>query len=165
MVLDLPGPIVYWFDTCSFMELRRSYPRPAFDPVWDFVVELLQSRRILSVEDVYLELKQQDDEIAQWIDRWKANFIILDDDIQNRAREILSQFPTLIDIKRGKSSADPFLIAAALVRRGIIVTEENRSGGPNKVKIPDVAGRLNIQCLKLLQLLQREHFRSVAPPA
>jgi hypothetical protein len=160
MIAALILPQSYWFDTCSFTELRRTYPMPVFDPVWQFVGQLLSERRILSIEDVFIELEQQDDEIARWISNWEDNFISLDDTIQIKAREILATSPKLVDLRKGKSSADPFLISAAAVNHGgIIVTEENPSGGPPKVKIPDVARSLNISCIKLLDVLQREDFR------
>lgn len=162
MALDIPSRPVYWFDTCSFTELRRSYPRPLFDPVWSFVGDLLQSHRILSIEDVYLELNQQDDEIARWIEPWEDRFISLDEPIQLRARELLQTFPKLVDLKKGKSSADPFLVAAASVHVGTIVTEEKPSGGPQKVKIPDVARSLGVPCINLLQVMKQEGFRTAA---
>lgn len=165
MVFPPASNPILWFDTCSFTELRRSYPKPVFDPVWDFVGNLFLIDRILSIEDVYIELQQQDDEVAAWIEQWEDCFIPLDDSIQTRAREILASFPSLVDLRRGKSSADPFLIAAASVRGGIIVTEENPSGGPHKVKIPDAAGRLGLPCIKLLQVLQQEGFRLATPTA
>jgi hypothetical protein len=155
-------PPTLWFDTCSFTELRRSYPKPEFESVWQFVEQLLSSGRILSIDEIYIELAQQDDEVFNWVSQWEDNFIPLDDAIQLRAREILVRFPTLIDLRKGKSGADPFLIAVAAVRGGIIVSEENRSGGPPKVKIPDVALSLNITCIKFLNVLRQEGYRSTA---
>ena len=149
-----------WFDTCSFTELRRSYPKQEFESVWQFVEQLLNSGRIFSIDEVYIELAQQDDEIFQWVSQWEDKFIPLDDAIQTKALEILSRFPTLIDLRKGKSGADPFLIAVAAVRGGIIVSEENRSGGPPMVKIPDVALSFGIPCMKFLNVLRQEGYRS-----
>jgi hypothetical protein len=162
MIAQAPIPPTLWFDTCSFTELRRSYPKPEFESVWKFVEQLLSSGRILSIDEVYIELEQQDDEVFQWVSQWNGNFIPLDDAIQIKAREILSEFPTLIDLRKGKSGADPFLIAVAAVRGGTIVSEENRSGGPPKVKIPDVALSLDVTCIKFLNVLRQEGYRSTA---
>ena len=87
-------------------------------------------------------------------------FVPLEQDIQLEARNILATYPTLIDIRKGKGSADPFLVAAAKVRGGIIVTEENHSGGPPTKKIPDVCEVLQVPCIKLIELFRRENLRT-----
>jgi hypothetical protein len=159
MAAQPQGQIIYWFDACSFLELQRRYPRPTFDAIWTFISSLLTIRRIMSTEDVYIELGRQDDEIAAWLTEWKNNFVPLDTPIQGKVREILRQFPHLLDLKTGKSSADPFLLATAIVRRGIVVSEEKFSGGPDRVKIPDVARTLGVPCIKFLEFVQREGLR------
>lgn len=76
--------------------------------------------------------------------------------MQVSARAILATYPTLIDVKKRKSSADPFLIAAAIVHKAAVVTEERPSGGPGKVKIPDVCREMKIPCMTLLEMMLRE---------
>jgi hypothetical protein len=84
-------------------------------------------------------------------------FLPLTEDIQQKAKEILVTHPTLVDIKRRKSGADLFLIAAAIVRGGIVVTQEKlRGGSPKVVKIPHVCEAYGVRCIPLLALLQQE---------
>ena len=54
---------------------------------------------------------------------------------------------------------DVFVIAAAIVHGCSVVTEEKPSGGPGKVKIPDVCKALKIECLNMLGMLRREGMR------
>jgi hypothetical protein len=143
-------------DTCSFTELRRTYPRPHFDAVWKLVERVADEGRILSVDDVFLELNAQDDEVADWARTRRGLFLPLTDDVQRKAREILASHPTLIDVKKKKSGADPFLIALALLRGAAVVTQERKSGGPPTVKIPDVCAAHRVRCIPLLVLLQDE---------
>lgn len=152
----------YWFDACSFTEIRRVYPRDNFEPVWLLIEQLVEAGQIRSVEDVYLELQAQDDDLAAWAEHRKQYFTPLEETIQREARNILVRFPTLINLRSNKtsSSADPFLIACAVVHGGTVVTQEGRSGGPPKVKIPDVCGQLGIGCVKLLDILRNEGLRS-----
>lgn len=152
----------YWFDTCSFTEVRRVYPRDNFEAVWLLIEELVEANHIRSVEDVYLELQAQDDDLAIWAQVRRQHFLRLDEPIQREARNILGRFPTLIDLRssRTSSSADPFLIACAVVHGGTVVTQEGRSGGPPKVKIPDVCDQLGISCIRLLDVLRNEGLRS-----
>ncbi len=153
---------LYWFDTCSFTQLRRVYPRENFERVWELIETLATQGRIKSVEDVLLELQDQDDDVATWATGHSDLFVDLELPIQQQARAILARFPTLLSFRnaRGSSSADPFLVACAIVYGGIIVTEEQRSGGPPRVKIPDVCEQLNIRCFKLLEVLRCEGLRT-----
>jgi Domain of unknown function (DUF4411) len=87
-------------DTSSFTELRRTYPRPAFDAVWRLLERVATDGRLLSVEDVLRELNAQDDEIAAWARARRHLFLPLTEDIQQKAREILATHHTLVDLKR-----------------------------------------------------------------
>jgi hypothetical protein len=147
---------IYMVDTCSFTELRRTYPRPAFDAVWRLIEGLELEGRLLSVDEVLIELQAQDDEIAKWAEARPHVFLPLIPNIQVQARRILASHPTLLDMKRKKSSADPFLIAAAIIKRATVVTQEKKSGGPPAVKIPDVCLAYGVPCIGLLRLLQDE---------
>jgi hypothetical protein len=147
---------LYMVDTCSFTELRRTYPRPYLDAVWRLVERVADDGRLLSVEEVFNELQAQDDEVAQWAMARRSLFLPLTEDIQQKAREILISHRTLVNIRRKKSGADPFLIAAAIVHNAIVVTKEKKSGGPPAVKIPDVCEAYGVRCIPLLTLLQQE---------
>jgi len=150
-----PAP-VYVVDTCSFTELRRTYPRPHFDAVWKLIERVADEGRLVSVEDVFLELDAQDDEVAEWARARRGLFLPLTEELQAKAREILSTHPTLVDVKKRKSGADPFLVALGVLRHACVVTQERRSGGPPAVKIPDVCAAYGVRCVPLLQLLQDE---------
>ena len=65
----------------------------------------------------------------------------------------------MLDLKKSKSGADPFLIAVAMLHKCSIVTEEKPSGGPHKSKIPDVCKAYSIECIPLLEMLRRECLR------
>jgi hypothetical protein len=147
-------------DTCSFTELRRTYPRPHFKSVWTLIERLVTDGRLLSVEEVYIELKAQDDEVAEWAEQHKDIFLPLTEEIQLKAREILKRHPTLVDLKKKKSGADAFLIAAALLGGAAVVTQEEKSGGSPTVKIPDVCAFHAIRCIPLLELLKAERLTS-----
>lgn len=155
-----PEDTLYMIDACSFTELRRVYPKQNFPAVSVVIEDLVVQGRLLSVDDVFLELDAQDDEVAAWAQAHRAVFLPLTEEMQQKAREILSSHPTLIDLKKRKSSADPFLIAAALLRGATVVTQEKRSGGPPAVKIPDVYAACNVRCIPLLMMLQSENLRA-----
>ena len=143
-------------DACSFTELRRRYPRQNFPAVWELVEDLVTQGRLISVADIFVELDAQDDEVSSWAQSHQGIFLPLSEDIQTQARDILRSYPNLIDLKKRKSSADPFLIAAAIIHEATVVTQEKPSGGPQVVKIPDVCRGYRIPCIQLLEMLQEE---------
>lgn len=145
--------VKYVIDTCSIAELRRRYPRNLFPGVWVHLEGLIATGVLRSIEDVSLELNVQDDELSEWANSQVDFFIALDESQQQAAKALLVAHPTLVDIKRNKSSADPFLIAAAQLHGAAVVSEEKPSGGPPKVKIPDVCNALGVRQISLLQLI------------
>ena len=149
----------YIIDTCSFTALRRVYPSDVFPSVWSKMDDLANVGIIGSLDLVLNELKAQDDEVLDWAKSHLPIFVDLDNEIQLKATEILQQFATnFVDLKKRTSGADPFVVAAAVVHSCVVVTEEKRSGGTPRVKIPDVCRVLGVDCIHLLELLRREQF-------
>jgi hypothetical protein len=149
----------YIIDTCSFTALQRVYPTDVFPGVWDLMDKLASDGIIGSVEDVMEELKTQDDFLYKWAKLHKEIFLPLDGEIQTQASKILSTHDNLIDLKKRKSGADPFIIATAVVISGTVVTEEKPSGGPQKVKIPDVCKAYKAPCITILELLREQGLK------
>ena len=140
--------------------MRRVYPREIFSPVWDLLSDLSTSGVVASIDQVLEELKKQDDDILEWSEDHAGMFLPLDGPIQMKAKEILREFPdNFVDLRKRKSGADPFVVAAAVVEGAAVVTEEKKSGGPHKVKIPDVCVVFDVECFPLLELLRREDLR------
>ena len=54
----------------------------------------------ITVEDVFEELRLQDDALHKWAQKHKELFIPLDDQIQKQATTILNSHPNLIDLKK-----------------------------------------------------------------
>lgn len=149
----------YAVDTCSFTHLGRSYPSDVFPGVWEKMEELISDQLICSVDEVYLEIKAQDDNLSNWANRRQHIFLPTDEDVQHNAIDILQTHSNLLDLRKNKSGADPFLIAVAMVHDCAVVTEEKPSGGPERSKIPDVCKYYGIECIKVLEMLRREGLR------
>lgn len=146
----------YAVDTCSFTQLDRSYPVEVFPSVWEKVDKMISDQLVCSVEEVYHEILEQDDALADWVKEKQHIFLSIDGDIQRNVIDILKTHSNLIDLRKNRSGADPFLIAVAMVHECTVVTEEKPSGGRERSKIPDVCKAYGIECIKLLEMLQRE---------
>ncbi len=146
----------YSIDTCSFTHLQRVYPQDTFPSVWQKFDELMSKGMVCSVEEVYLEIIAQTDSLSDWVSKNKDIFLPLDEEIQLNTKKILSTHSNLLDIKKNKSGADPFIIAVAMAYKCSVVTEEKPSGGPDRSKIPDVCKYYGIECITILDMLRRE---------
>lgn len=149
----------YAVDTCSFTQLGRSYPPDVFPGVWEKVEQLISDQAVCSSEEVYHEIVAEDDALADWAKRRQEIFLPTDEDVQHNVKDILQTHSNLLELKKNKSGADPFLIAVAMIHKCAVVTEEKPSGGPERSKIPDVCRAYQIECIKVLEMLKREGLR------
>ena len=150
----------YVVDTCSFTALRRVYPNDVFPGAWQAISQMAESGRLISSIEVLIELEAQEDIITDWARKHRQIFLPLFTDIQNKATEVLRDFPNLLDLNNQKSSADPFLIATAILNQCVVVTEETAKGnGAKVIRIPNVCMTLGLTCFNLLELFRTENIR------
>jgi hypothetical protein len=77
-------------------------------------------------------------------------FVEIDDDIQSHLTRIMGSHPRLVVTVKGRSGADPFVIAlAATTRPSMIVVTEEYEG---KIRIPDVCTAEKIKWCSLADL-------------
>jgi len=91
------------------------------------------------------EIGKVDDDLDKWIQERPHIFKEVTVDVQKNLRQILSQFRALVDAKKDRSMADPWVIAHAMAEKAVVVTKE--SSAPSKIKIPDVCRALNVPCI------------------
>jgi Domain of unknown function (DUF4411) len=148
----------YSIDTSSLINgFRIYYPYENFPRLWNkHLPELVASGALRATEEVRIELDRQDDELAQWIDDYSDElFIEVDEQIQHEVRDILRSHTALIHASRGRSGADPFVIALAKLNVCTVVTEEG-GGSPKHPKIPDVCHSLGVPCIRLTELIGQQ---------
>lgn len=145
----------YSVDTSGWLDgWARHYPPDVFPSLWKKLEELIEKGDLFSSEEVYVELRRKDDELHHWMQSRKQMLVPLDEAIQVRAAALLSEFPRLVDTLRGRSKADPFVIATAIERGAAVVTGELLTGNREKPRIPDVCKVEGIQCISFLQMIR-----------
>jgi hypothetical protein len=150
--------MMYCIDTSALIAAwSERYPIKRIPPFWARMDDLVQSGRMVAPEEVRREVQKKSDGLYDWINARKSMFIELEETIQVRAKELLSEFPWLLKNVPGKSPADPFVIALAQERRLTVITEEGR-GGERKPQIPFVCDSKGVQCINLLGLLDAEDW-------
>lgn len=148
----------YSIDTSSLVQAwQRVYPPQQFPRLWSAIEELIEAGRLRASIEVYYELQRKSDEVAQWAkERKNALFVDIDDKLQVALLRLMSDHPRLVDTKTGKSGADPFVIALALITPGCLVISDEHGGSAKSPKIPTVCQALGLECLTILQLIERE---------
>ncbi|HYG24679.1 MAG TPA: DUF4411 family protein [Verrucomicrobiae bacterium] len=145
----------YCVDTSGWLDgWQRHYPPDVFPTLWAKIDALIASGEIISSEEVYLELERKSDDLQDWIKARKQMLVALDEPIQLRAVALLSEYPRLVDTLRGRSKADPFVIATAIERNAVVVPGEIISGNLEKPRVPDVCQVKAIRCINFLQMIR-----------
>ena len=150
---------VYSIDSSALIHAWHRVYRPKnFGPVWTCFGMLAEEGRVRASIEVYNELKRKDDELFNWCkDRKEQMFAEIDDKTQSQLVRIMAKYPRLVDTVKGRSGADPFVIALAATSNPytVVVTEEF----PGRTRIPDVCLAENIDCCGLADLIERENWR------
>lgn len=79
--------------------------------------------------------------------------------VANCLRQLYAHDPSharLVDDQRGRSKADPWVIAHAMAQDAIVVTKEKKITNPlsTVVKIPNVCENLNVPCIDDFQFIR-----------
>jgi len=135
---------------------RRQFPPDVIPGLWDSLDELIHASDLRATEEVLHELERKDDDVYVWAKERPELFIPIDEEIQTVVAQILSEHRKLIDSRKNRSSADPFVIALARLNAGLVLTDEQPTGRPNRPHIPDVCSAYGIECDNLLGLIRRE---------
>lgn len=148
----------YSIDTSSLIQAwQRAYPPQLFPGLWSAVDGLIDSGRLKASIEVYYELQRKHDELGQWAkERKNGLFVDIDEELQTALSRLMSTHPRLVDTKTGKSGADPFVIALAQITPSCIVVSDEHGGSAKSPKIPTVCQALGIQCMTILELIERE---------
>lgn len=147
----------YSFDTSVFItSWRRNYPPDVFSGLWNNFEQYISNGLIVATSEVQVELENQDDEVLEWAKQQQRLFIPLDSEIQREVSDILSKHPRLLDTRKNRSGADPFVIALAKVWGFSVVTFEKPTKSLSRPNIPDVCQALNVDCIDIVELARRE---------
>ena len=147
----------YSVDTSAILHAwRRSYPPDVFPSLWGKVDGLIRQGDLIATEEVLVELQRQDDEVYAWALQHRMMFLPIDERIQQVVRQILLHHPRLLDTRKSRSGADPFVIALAQIERCTVVTNERRTSSPSRPHIPDVCAAMGIRSIDILGLIREQ---------
>lgn len=150
---------IFCFDTSAFLDAwTRNYPPDVFPQLWSAIEDEIAAGRVIAPEEVRVECAKKDDSILKWAKKQRGLFVDLDNAQQLLVSEILSRFPKLIDTRRGRSGADPFVIALARVHGAVVVTGENDDGTADRPKIPTACTAFGVRAIKTLDFIRANRW-------
>jgi hypothetical protein len=154
--------MIYVFDTSSLIILKHYYP-DRFGTLWSGLGRLVDAGDLISTREVLNELQAYNDVdfIQDWAKLNKRIFMTPGNNELDFVAQIFTvkHFHTLIgtaELLKGKPVADPFVIAAAQVRNGKVVTQEKAK--PNSAKIPTVCHHFSVPCINLEDFMSEQNW-------
>lgn len=158
---------MYSIDTSALMTwwIRR-YPREVFPGIVVCMERLAKEGRLLASEYVLQELGAKQDPLFDWAKAQGGLFVATDAAVQQRAAQLIAQYPILIDpTAKRPVQADPFVIALAAEKTLTVVTSETyaktKTSGKRKQRtyIPDVCGAVGVVAIDFLEMMRREGWK------
>lgn len=153
--------MIYVFDSDALIDLFKNFYLNRFPSLWERFDQVVKESKIISVREVYNEIKERGDRLFQWA-KEKQNLFQ-----ESSPKELafvveifkVPHFQSLIRKKerlQGKPVADPFVIARAKILNGCVITQEKKK--PNAAKIPNVCEHFGIDCSNLEGFMEREDW-------
>lgn len=149
----------YSLDSDAAINAWRDYPIDHFPKIWDWI-EKMGSNKVLGMSEVvFKELEKGGDECFYWFKNRKEDFVHPnDEDVQKELDRLVNTYNNF-GLITGKNEGDPFVIALAIVKDCVVVTNESMSNNMNGPKVPDVCRAENIQWIKFVDVIRREGVR------
>lgn len=153
----------YVFDTSAFIIIGHYYP-DQFPTFWRRFDGAVGSGEIVSVRETLKELSTKAS--RPWLSDWVKDHSDIFKIPSAKETEFVGKifriphFQMLVSGKArlaGKPAADPFVIAAAKVLGGTVVSEETKK--PNAARIPNVCEHFGIPCLSVEGFLAAKGWR------
>ena len=153
--------VVYSLDTSALIAaFHERYPKGNFPGFWHNIEELIRNNRI-QMSQIAFEEAMRNKEIKAWCNQNNLRQDLrctVDELVQEKVGLVLSKFPRLIGNQKGRSGADPWVIALAMIAPNCVVVTEENPGSENKPKIPDVCAHFDVECIKIVDLIKREDW-------
>jgi hypothetical protein len=144
-------------DSDELINLNRLYPEARFPSVWDSINRLAGEGRLIAPQEVRKEVLRGDDELVAWTRAHPQVFQPLDEQQQGAVAEVLRDFPYLAGATGERPQADAFVIALAKIRISSLFSQRCAVIAADKA-VRSVCRALGIECLRLLDLFERENW-------
>lgn len=154
--------MIYLLDANTYIEAKNSYYSMDFCPAyWAWLDNQFANGVAGSIDMIGRELRDGNDELAEWVKARKGQFIANDDDVTQAAfvqiiEYVMAQNFNPANRDNFLAKADPWLIAKAMSIGAIVVTHESLvSEATKKVKVPNICKQFGVQCINTFEFLRQ----------
>lgn len=158
----------YLLDANTYIEAKNQYYGMDICPAyWDWLDRQFALGTIASVDMIGRELKEGNDELANWVRERPDHFISNDDELTQTLFADIVQFVMEGDYNPGNrdnflAKADPWIIAKAKTIGASVVTHEAvAAANTRKVKVPNICQQFEVPCLNTFRFLRELEARFV----
>lgn len=158
----------YLLDANTYIQAKNQYYGMDICPAyWEWLDLQFKQGVAGSIEMIARELKDGNDDLAQWAKERPEHFLSNDDaETQEHFSSVLQLVMNgdynVANRESFLAKADPWIIAKAKSIGGIIVTHEARiSPNARKVKVPNICQQMNVPCINSFQFLRQLKARFV----
>lgn len=158
----------YLLDANTYIEAKNQYYGMDICPAyWDWLDRQFALGTIASVDMIGRELKEGNDELADWVRERPDHFISNDDEFTQTLFADIVQFVMEGDYNPGNrdnflAKADPWIIAKAKAIGASVVTHEAVAAvNTRKVKVPNICQQFEVPCLNTFRFLRELEARFV----
>lgn len=156
---------MFLLDSNIFIESKKHFCAPDICPAfWQWLSEeSCSSNSIKSISNVLDELKAGNDDLPKWAQKMLPSDFFIE---TARDGRIIEEWRTMQDALLSSShfesvkvrpfleKADLWLIAAAKVYEGCVVTNEYVRSGQKRIKIPAVAAMFGVKCCTIYDVMR-----------
>ena len=141
----------YCLDANVLIEAWQKYYSPHICPgYWELMNDLGRQGLIFIPREVYDEVVRTEDDLSEWLKNSSIPIHATDASVATCLRTMYSANPAhanLVDSTKGRSLADPWVIAHAMKSDACVVTKESKvlALNTNKVKIPNVCDNMGVR--------------------
>lgn len=137
---------------------NQYYSKTICPGYWDVLRRLGHAGRIFLPEHVKEEIIRTDDTLANWLLGSGIPIYPVDGSVMEIVNAVFAADPRhalLVDNTKGRSLADPWVIAHAIAEKACVVTKENKvTSSDKKVKIPNVCEKMGVRCINDFDMIR-----------
>ena len=142
---------------------HKRYRRDVFPTLWEKIDELIEDGNVFSCWEVYEDLMKQKDPLFGWAKQRKDIFRKPDEGVIGNVKHIMASYQNFAAASgRPNNASNPWVIAEAMARDAVVVTDEVPA--PNQKaskppKIPDVCDAIGIDWASPIDFLAKAEIR------
>lgn len=150
----------YCLDANVLIQSWQKYYNPRLCPdYWNLLSQLGAQGVVFIPGEVQREILRTEDELADWLKTSSIPVKPINTKVTQCLGEIYGAHPshqTLVDNTKGRSLADPWVIAHAMADNAVVVTKEEKVTVANakRIKIPNVCEAMAVRCIHDFEFLE-----------